>query len=112
TVNLKNILFQQSTSNLLPESSDELDMVVDFMKSNPKIVIELGGHTDNRGIHSHNVKLSKERVDKVKEYLVNKGIESNRITGRGYGGIRPIADNDAEDSRKLNRRVEFTILKN
>jgi OmpA-OmpF porin, OOP family len=111
-VNLKNILFQQSTSNLLPESSDELDMVVEFMKANPKIVIELGGHTDNRGIHSHNVKLSKERVDKVKEYLVDKGIESNRITGRGYGGIRPIADNDAEDSRKLNRRVEFTILKN
>jgi len=112
TVNLKNILFQQSTSNLLSESSDELDMVVDFMKSNPKIVIELGGHTDNRGIHSHNVKLSKERVDKVKEYLVDKGVEANRITGRGYGGIRPIADNDAEDTRKLNRRVEFTILKN
>ena len=112
TVNLKNILFQQSTSNLLPESSDELDMVVDFMKSNPKIVIELGGHTDNRGIHSHNVKLSKERVDKVKEYLVDKGIEATRVTGRGYGGIRPIADNDAEDTRKLNRRVEFTILKN
>jgi OOP family OmpA-OmpF porin len=112
TVNLKNVLFQQSTSNLLPESNDELDMVVDFMKANPKIVIELGGHTDNRGIHSHNVKLSKERVDKVKAYLVDKGIESSRITGRGYGGIRPIADNDAEDTRKLNRRVEFTILKN
>lgn len=111
-VNLKNILFQQGTSNLLPESSDELDLVLDFMKANPKVVIELGGHTDNRGIHSHNVKLSKERVDKVKEYLVDKGIESNRITGRGYGGIRPIADNDAEDTRKLNRRVEFTITKN
>jgi len=112
TVNLKNVLFQQSTSNLLPESSDELYMVVDFMAANPKIVIELAGHTDNRGIHSHNVKLSKERVDKVKEYLVAKGIDSNRISGRGYGGIRPIADNDAEDTRKLNRRVEFTILKN
>jgi OOP family OmpA-OmpF porin len=112
TVNLKNVLFQQSTSNLLPESSDELDMVVELMKANPKIEIELGGHTDNRGIHSHNVRLSKERVDKIKEYLVDKGIESNRITGRGYGGIRPIADNDAEDTRKLNRRVEFTILKN
>lgn len=112
TINLKNVLFQQSTPNLLTESSDELDMVADFMKTNPTVVIELAGHTDNRGIHSHNVMLSKERVDKVKEYLTAKGVESSRITGKGYGGTRPIADNDAEDTRKLNRRVEFTIIKN
>jgi OmpA-OmpF porin, OOP family len=112
TVNLKNVLFQQGTSDLLTESSDELDMVAEFMTVNPKVEIELAGHTDNRGVHSHNVRLSKERVDKVKEYLIAKGISSNRITGKGYGGIRPIADNDAEETRKLNRRVEFTILKN
>ncbi len=111
TVNLKNVLFQQSTANLLPESSDELDMVVDFMKANPKVEIDLAGHTDNRGLQVHNVKLSRERVEKVKEYLVSKGIESKRITGQGYGGIKPIADNDAEETRKLNRRVEFTIVK-
>jgi outer membrane protein OmpA-like peptidoglycan-associated protein len=111
TVNLTNVLFQQSTSNLLPESSDELDMVADFMKSNPKVEIELAGHTDNRGLSVHNVKLSKERVEKVKEYLVSKGIDGKRITGQGYGGIKPIADNDAEETRKLNRRVEFTIVK-
>lgn len=111
TVNLKNVLFQQSTANLLAESSDELNMVADFMKANPKIEIELSGHTDNRGLSAHNVRLSKERVDKVKAYLVSKGIESKRITGKGYGGIKPIADNDAEDTRKLNRRVEFMIMK-
>ena len=111
TVNLKNVLFQQSTANLLTESSDELNMVADFMKANPKIEIELSGHTDNRGLSSHNVRLSKERVDKVKEYLVSRGIESKRINGKGYGGIKPIADNDAEETRKLNRRVEFTIVK-
>ena len=111
TVNLKNVLFQQSTANLLPESSDELNMVADFMKTNPKVEIELSGHTDNRGLHAHNVRLSKERVEKVKDYLISKGVESKRISGQGYGGIKPIAENDAEDTRKLNRRVEFTIVK-
>jgi OOP family OmpA-OmpF porin len=111
-VNLKSVLFQQSTSNLLPESADELNMVADFMLNNPKVSIELGGHTDNKGLQSHNVKLSKMRVDKVKAYLVNRGIDAKRISGKGYGGSRPIADNNEEDSRKLNRRVEFTIVKN
>lgn len=111
TVNLKSVLFFQSTSDLLPESLEELDMVVDFMKANPKVEIDLAGHTDNRGIHTHNVRLSQDRVDKVKRYLADKGIESKRISGKGYGGIKPIADNDAEESRKLNRRVEFTIVK-
>ena len=111
TVNLKNVLFQQSTAILLTESSDELNMVVDFMKVNPKVEIELAGHTDNRGLHAHNVKLSRARVEKVKEYLTDKGIEAKRITGKGYGGIKPIAENDAEETRKLNRRVEFTIVK-
>ncbi len=110
-VNLKNVLFQQSSSILLAESSDELNMVADFMKANPKVEIELAGHTDNRGLHAHNVKLSRERVEKVKAYLMDKGIEAKRITGKGYGGIKPIAENDAEETRKLNRRVEFTIVK-
>lgn len=112
TVNLKNVLFQQSTSILLEESYDELNMVVDFMKINPNVEIELAGHTDNRGISVHNVRLSQERVDNVKKYLVSKGIEPKRIAGKGYGGIKPIADNNAEETRKLNRRVEFMITRN
>ena len=111
TVNLKSVLFQQSTAILLKESFDELDMVADFMRQNPKVEIELAGHTDNRGYHQLNMKLSRERVDEVKKYLVGKGIESRRISGRGYGGTKPIADNDAEETRALNRRVEFTIVK-
>ncbi|MGE0772093.1 MAG: OmpA family protein [Cyclobacteriaceae bacterium] len=112
TVNLKNVLFQQSTANLLDESYDELNMVVDFLKSNPNVEIELSGHTDNRGIHNLNVRLSQQRVDQVKQYLVDHGIDKKRITGKGYGGIKPIASNDAEVTRRLNRRVEFTIVKN
>jgi outer membrane protein OmpA-like peptidoglycan-associated protein len=112
TVNLKNVLFQQSTAILLPGSYDQLNMVAEFMKTNPKIEIQLSGHTDNRGYHHLNMKLSKERVEEVKKYLVTKGIAASRITGKGFGGTKPIADNDSEDSRQLNRRVEFTIVKN
>ena len=111
TVNLRSVLFERGTANLVPESTDELDLVVSFLQTNPKVVIDLSGHTDNRGVHSHNVRLSQQRVNKVKEYLVSKGIGGKRISGKGYGGTKPIASNDTEESRMLNRRVEFTIKK-
>jgi OOP family OmpA-OmpF porin len=110
-VNLKNVLFAQTKSEILPESYPELDLVVNFLKSNPNVKIELAGHTDNRGVHSDNIKLSQLRVNKVKEYLVEKGIDSKRISGKGYGGTKPIASNNTEESRKMNRRVEFIIKK-
>lgn len=110
-VNLKSVLFEQGKTILLPESYPELDLVAQFLKANPNIRIELSGHTDNRGIPSQNVKLSQARVDKVKDYLVSKGIERKRITGKGFGGSKPIASNDTEETRQLNRRVEFTIKK-
>ncbi len=109
TVNLRNVLFVQSKTDLLPESFAELDVVVEFLKSNPSVAIELAGHTDNRGVPKANVELSRARVEKVKAYLVSKGISEKRITGKGYGGSHPIASNDDEETRKLNRRVEFTI---
>jgi outer membrane protein OmpA-like peptidoglycan-associated protein len=111
TINLKSVLFERSKPILLASSYDELDMVIDFMKQNPKVEILLSGHTDNQGRHDVNMKLSRERVAKVKDYLVSKGISGNRITGKGFGGSKPIADNDADETRALNRRVEFTIVK-
>ncbi len=87
-------------------------MVVDFLKSNPKVEIELEGHTDNRGDVKKNLVLSQQRVDKIKTYLVSKGISQKRIKGKGYGGSKPIATSDSEEARRLNRRVEFRILKN
>ena len=111
TVNLKSVLFVRSEPVLLKESYDELDMVVDFMNVNPTVEIELSGHTDNQGRHDQNMKLSRERVFAVKAYLVEKGIEQKRITGRWHGGTRPIADNESEETRAMNRRVEFTIVK-
>lgn len=112
TVTLKNVLFKQSSTDMLPESKEELDVVVSFMRTNPTVKILLTGHTDNRGIHKDNVRLSQARVEKVKDYLVVKGISSKRISGKGIGGAKPIANNESDESRKLNRRVEFTIVKN
>ncbi len=111
TVQLQSVLFKRSTPDILPESFQELDMVVDFMKANPSIKIRLEGHTDNTGVPKHNLRLSRARVESVKEYLVSKGVSARRISGKGYGGSQPIADNSNEETRKLNRRVEFTILK-
>ncbi len=111
-VSLKSILFEIGTTKLLEESYEELNVVVDFLKSNPKVEIELEGHTDNRGDMKKNQVLSQQRVDKIKIYLVSKGISQKRIKGKGFGGSRPIATNDSEEARKLNRRVEFMILKN
>ena len=111
TVNLKNVLFEQSRATLVKDSYVELDLVVEFMIQNPTVKIKLAGHTDNRGDAKQNLQLSKERVSAVKDYLVKKGIAKKRISGKGYGGTKPIAGNNDPTTRKLNRRVEFTIVK-
>jgi len=111
-VNLKSVLFELGTTNLVSESYSELNVVVDFLKNNPRVEIALEGHTDNRGDVKKNEILSQQRVDKIKSYLVTKGISAKRISGKGFGGSKPIATNNTEEARKLNRRVEFRIVKN
>jgi outer membrane protein OmpA-like peptidoglycan-associated protein len=111
TVNLPNVLFKQSTFELLPESNDELDMVIGFLKYNPTVEIELAGHTEDAGGEEANLKLSQERVDVVKKYIVANGISAKRVKGIGYGDAKPIATNRNEEGRKQNRRVEFKIVK-
>jgi outer membrane protein OmpA-like peptidoglycan-associated protein len=81
------------------------------MRENPKMEIMLEGHTDNQGDWNENLKLSKQRVTEVKGYLVKNGIEEKRIQVQGYGSTRPVASNNSEEKRKLNRRVEVTIVK-
>lgn len=108
-VNLKKVLFRQGTAELLNDSYGELDEVFHFLSDNPPVRIELAGHTDNQGSAKANLKLSQSRVDAVKKYLTAKGIQPNRISGKGFGGTNPIASNATEETRKLNRRVEFII---
>lgn len=111
TFQLNNVLFERGTANLVDSAYQDLDKVVDMMNENPKLKIEIGGHTDNQGDARLNLKLSQQRVETVIDYLINKGLSRNRIVGKGYGGTRPIASNHSENTRKLNRRVEFTVLK-
>lgn len=112
TVTLKTLQFERGHAELLPASYGELDKLAEFMKENPTIEIEISGHTDNQGDPKLNVELSENRVKSTTDYLISKGIEKNRIKGKGYGGNKPIASNSREETRKLNRRVEMTIIKN
>jgi outer membrane protein OmpA-like peptidoglycan-associated protein len=107
---LSNIIFSQSLAYLLPESYAELDKIVVLLKENPGFKILLEGHTDNQGDWSENLKLSNDRVETVKGYLVLKGISEDRIRTKGWGGTKPLASNLTEEKRKLNRRVEFTLF--
>jgi outer membrane protein OmpA-like peptidoglycan-associated protein len=111
TIKLNNIFFAQSKYYLRENSYPELLRLVRILKDYPSVEIKLEGHTDNQGDPALNLKLSLDRVNEVKKYLVSKGISGNRITTEGFGDKRPIASNDQEESRKLNRRVEFRITK-
>lgn len=108
---LNNVFFVRSEPTLLPSSYPELNKLAKILMDNPSIEIELSGHTDNVGSAEKNVILSEQRVETVKKYLVSKGVSEGRITGKGYGGAKPIADNSSENTRRLNRRVEFRITR-
>lgn len=111
TTQLRAIQFVQSKAELLPDAMPALEQLLTFMQSKPTAEIELSGHTDNQGDFDENLRLSKQRVDIVKAYLVQNGIAANRITTRGYGPTRPIASNKSEATRQLNRRVELIVVK-
>jgi OOP family OmpA-OmpF porin len=110
-VKLDNVHFKQGKAELLPESFPVLDKLVKMLNDNNSMEIELSGHTDNVGVPALNLKLSEDRVDVIKNYLISKGINGNRVKGKGYGGSMPIASNAKEETRKLNRRVDFKITK-
>lgn len=106
---IPNINFDQSKAELIPSSYEELDKIVKILKDNSNFKILLEGHTDNQGDWNENMKLSLERVENVKAYIVSKGISPNRVRVKGWGGTKPMASNMSEERRKLNRRVEFTL---
>ena len=110
-IELKNVHFLRGEAEFLASSYDELDLVADMMFNNPTLIIKLAGHTDGIGNPHLNERLSQERVDAVINYLVEKGIDSSRLSGTGYGGTVPVASNATEVTRKLNRRVEFIVVK-
>ncbi|MCB9195321.1 MAG: OmpA family protein [Flavobacteriales bacterium] len=107
---LNNVFFDTGKSSLKSTSYKELDELVDLLKLQPDLKIEIAGHTDNVGSDESNKTLSEERAKAVLDYLVQEGIDKNRLTSNGYGSSIPVADNTTESGRKKNRRTEIHIL--
>jgi outer membrane protein OmpA-like peptidoglycan-associated protein len=105
-----NILFNSGKATLAPESFKELDKLADLLLKNASVRIEVSGHTDNVGSASVNKRISKSRALTVKNYLVSRGVEQDRIEYEGYGFEQPIATNDTPEGKAKNRRVEMKIL--
>jgi len=109
---LRNVFFDFNKSTLRPESNAELQNLLTLMTENPNLKIEISGHTDNVGSAAYNKKLSESRAQAVVNFLLGKGVDKSRLTFAGYGFDQPIAPNDTEEGRQLNRRTEFKVVKN
>jgi outer membrane protein OmpA-like peptidoglycan-associated protein len=107
---LRNVFFDVNKSTLRPESVQELERLVTILKENPTIKIQISGHTDSDGNDDTNMKLSDDRAGAVVQYLISKGIDTKRLTFKGYGETKPIAPNDTPENKQLNRRTEFEII--
>lgn len=107
---LNTILFETGKSVLTKSSYDELERLLSILEENPKMKIEISGHTDKTGSEPLNFKLSENRAKAVVDYLVRNGISSSRLEFKGFGSLQPIADNATSAGRTKNRRVEFKIL--
>jgi outer membrane protein OmpA-like peptidoglycan-associated protein/tetratricopeptide (TPR) repeat protein len=110
TIILKNVFFDTKQTQLKPESLTELDNVVLLLVENPNLKIQIGGHTDNVGKPLDNAKLSLGRAVSVVNYLLSKGIKKERLTFKGFGETKPVADNKTETGKAQNRRTELSVV--
>ena len=108
---LQNIFFEVDKYDLQQKSITELQKILRFLKENPSIKVEISGHTDNSGSAAYNVQLSEKRAQSVNNYLIENGIDPERLITKGYGSDQPIADNATEEGRQKNRRIEFKIIR-
>jgi len=111
TAILENIFFDVDKFDLKEKSVTELQKILRFMRENPRVRVEISGHTDNTGSAAHNNELSEQRARAVNQYLIDKGIDQSRLIPRGYGSSHPIASNDTEEGRQKNRRIQFKIIR-
>lgn len=112
TLILRDLIFEKGKAYINHKSYPELDELAQMMKENNKITIQLEGHTDNVGNPKANLKLSEERVEAVKRYLVVQGVSKNRIKTKAFGGTQPLRNEMTPEDRIMNRRVEVRILTN
>jgi OOP family OmpA-OmpF porin len=109
---LNNLIFEVGKSKIDPESYTELDLLANMMIENPKLVIQLEGHTDYLGNAKENLKLSQQRVESIRAYLIDKAINKLRIKTKAFGGLQPLSRDNTPEAHRLNRRVEVRILAN
>lgn len=111
-INIKEqVFFETSKAVIKRESFELLDQVAKLLIDNPHVGnIKIEGHTDSRGKYKSNMKLSQDRADSVRKYLIKAGVDADRLTAHGYGPDRPIDTNDTAEGRAKNRRVEFVVL--
>jgi outer membrane protein OmpA-like peptidoglycan-associated protein len=104
--------FENGKADILPSMHKDLDRLANFMIDHPKFKLNISGHTDSQGKEDSNLRLSQARADAIKAYLIYQfKIASARIDAHGYGSAKPIVDDNTEEQRKLNRRVEFDIVR-
>ena len=111
-IRIDNIFFDFDSYELKEKSFEALNLLFKFMKDNPEILVEINAYTDNVGTDKYNLKLSQNRANSVVDYLVKKGIDDLRLYPTGFGKQNPVASNETEQGRALNRRVEFRLRKN
>jgi len=111
TIVLLNVYFDTNKSELKPESNDAMDRLLSLMAAKDNLKIEVHGHTDDVGNDENKMKLSQDRANAVKDVLIKRGIESNRIKAVGFGESKPISDNATPEGRAKNRRTEFVVVK-
>lgn len=107
---LDNVHFDFGKATLRPGSQAELDELVNFLNYKENVRIEIAGHTDNVGQDADNLRLSQQRAEAIRQYLLKRNIAPNRVTAIGYGATRPVADNNTDRGRQANRRTEVRIL--
>ena len=108
----KNVLFDFDKAELLEVSKEELNQLYGHLKTNPTFKVEIYGHTDNIGLETRNHELSEQRAKAVVDYLIEKGLNSTRITSYGFGSSQPISTNETIEGQQLNRRVTFKLIEN
>ncbi|MEP5612941.1 MAG: OmpA family protein [Cyclobacteriaceae bacterium] len=108
---LRNIYFELNSYELDDKSLSELANVVEILRENPGMAVEISGHTDNLGSKSYNQTLSEKRAEKVLQEIVNRQIDRSRLSFKGLGDQQPIESNNTEDGRKSNRRIEFRVIR-